>query len=48
MVEVLERAGTPAARTMLASLANGSPQKSLREEAQASLQRLAKKTATNH
>jgi hypothetical protein len=44
VVEVLERAGTSAAREMLVSLAKASPQKSLRQEAQASLERLAKRT----
>ena len=48
VVEVLERAGTSAAREMLVSLAKASPQKSLREEVQAALERLAKRTGMKH
>jgi hypothetical protein len=44
-VEVLEDAGTPAARRLLARLAEGSPQARLTREAKASLQRLAKRPA---
>jgi hypothetical protein len=40
-VEVLERAGTPEARQLLAALAGGAPGALLTREAAASLQRLA-------
>ena len=44
-VEVLERIGTPEARQVLAKLADGAPEARLTQEAKASLQRLAKRSA---
>jgi hypothetical protein len=41
-IEVLEHAGTPDARQLLESLARGAPEASLRQEAKASLDRLAR------
>ena len=40
-VEVLERAGTPEARSVLAALAEGAPAARLTREARAGLKRLA-------
>jgi RNA polymerase sigma factor (sigma-70 family) len=44
-VEVLERIGTPEAQQVLESLAKGSPEARLTQEAKASLERLAKRSA---
>jgi hypothetical protein len=46
-VELLERLGTPAAQGVLKTLVNGSPEAQLTQEAQASLERLAKRRRTN-
>jgi WD40 repeat protein len=45
-VQALERAGTPAARQALAALARGTPEARLTEEAQAALERLARRPTT--
>jgi hypothetical protein len=44
---VLERIGTPAAREFLQTLAEGMPEARLTQEAKASLERLARRTAAN-
>jgi hypothetical protein len=44
--EVLEMLGTPEARQLLETLANGAPEAALTQEAKASAERLAKRTAT--
>jgi WD40 repeat protein len=45
-LEVLERAGTPAARTLLSRLAKGAPQARITRDAKASLARLDKQAAS--
>jgi WD40 repeat protein len=47
-VEVLERIGTPEGRQLLQQLAHGAPGARLTQEAKASLQRLARRAASDH
>jgi hypothetical protein len=47
-VQVLEHIGTPEARRVLATLAEGTPQARLTQEARAALRRLARRAAARH